>query len=426
MTQQRYSRAAIGLHWAIAGLLAFQLGLGWRMVDLGSAAAMYLPFQLHKSIGILVLALSLARLAVRFARPRPVPIDGIGGVLAHTVHAVLYGFMIGGPLTGWALVSTAKLKLPTLLFGTVPWPHLPIGPGWHEPAQAAHGLLGWVGAALIVVHVAGALRHHLGAAAHPNVLGRMIPAAGAARAGLIWGGAAAAILGGAFCLPWLVYAKAISAQPAVQPALAANVEASVEASVVERAVPGQGAATTEALAPEGVASSAPVDALPPRWQLLPGGKLGFRATVNAEAVDGAFSGWSADIVFDPEQPQTGAIVVRIPLLSVASGDDTRDTMLKGADFFGEGPAVAVFRSSSIKRGGKDRYIANGTLSMNGVSRPINVMFGLNVNGAKAQATGVATLDRTAFGVGKGDWAGTDQIAGKVDVMFAFDAKRIDR
>ncbi len=416
MTPQRYSRAAIGLHWAIAALLAFQLGLGWRMGNLGSASAMYAPFQLHKSIGILVLTLSLARVAVRFVRPRPAAAaGGLAGLLATTVHAGLYAFMIGGPLSGWALVSTAKLKLPTLLFSAIPWPHLPLGPAWHEPAEALHGLLGAMGAALIVLHVAGALRHHLSAQAEPNVLGRMIPAAGAAHAGLGWGVAAAAILGAVFALPWLVYGKAAPAQPVAQ--------ASSETATDEVLPAEPSAVASEAPVAQASASSEVSEVAPSRWQVLPGGKLGFRAMVNGEAVDGSFSGWSADIVFDPEKPEAGSITVRIPLLSVSSGDDTRDTMLKGEDFFGGGPATALFRSASIKRSGADRYSAAGTLTMNGMQRPVSLTFGLKITGDKAKVTGTASLDRTAFAVGKGEWAGTDQIAGKVDVTFAFDAKR---
>jgi polyisoprenoid-binding protein YceI len=101
-------------------------------------------------------------------------------------------------------------------------------------------------------------------------------------------------------------------------------------------------------------------------------------------------------------------------------------MLKGEDFFGGGPATAVFRSASIKRSGADRYIAAGTLSMNGARRPVTLAFGLKVAGDKAKAAGTATLDRTAFAVGKGEWASTDQIAGKVDVNFDFEAKRLKR
>lgn len=417
MTEQRYSNTAIALHWTIAALLAFQLGLGWRMVDLENAGAMYAPFQLHKSIGILILMFSLARVIVRFTRPRPTAAaGGWGGMLASVVHGGLYVFMLGGPLTGWALVSTAKISLPTRLFGTVPWPHLPLGAGWHEPAENVHSLLGVVGAALIVLHVAGALRHHLGRQAEPNVLGRMVPAARPARAGLGWGIAAAAALGVAFVLPWLIYTG--QAPVPVMPLPPSSTAAPDEAAATQAAPdPSASAGNTSASAP------AEEESAPPGWQVLPGGTLAFQATVNGETVDGTFGNWSADIVFDPAQPETGSIAVRIPLLSVSSGDDTRDTMLKGEDFFGTGTTTAQFHSTSIRPSGPGRFVAAGTLAINGVKRPLSLAFGLKVAGNKARAEGSTTLDRTAFGVGKGQWADTGQIAGPVKISFAFDARR---
>ncbi|MFM2371200.1 MAG: hypothetical protein RIS85_922 [Pseudomonadota bacterium] len=420
MTPERYSRTAIALHWAIAALLAFQLGLGWRMGGLGSPSAMYAPFQLHKSIGILVLALSLGRVLVRFVRPRPTAaVEGAAGKLASVVHGGLYLFMICGPLTGWVIVSTAKISLPTRLFGTVPWPHLPLGKSWHDPAESLHGLLGWVGAALIVLHIAGALRHHLGHHAGPSVLGRMIPAAGAGRSGLGAGVGAGAALAALLALPWVLYNSA-AALPKAPPSSASSDSNTMAAEEIASTP------TIEASQPAGEASLPADDehGTPPGWQVQSGGKLGFRVQVNGEPVDGRFSGWTADIALDPEQPETGSISVRIPVLSATTGDDTRDTMLKGDDFFGGGPAVATFRSSAIRRTGPDRYQARGTLAMNGARRPVTLSFGLKVMGDKAAVDGRASLDRTAFSLGKGEWAGTDQIAGKVDVIFAFTAKRL--
>ncbi len=50
---QRYSQAAIFLHWTIAALLAFQISVGWALEDLGARG--FALFQLHKSIGISIL-----------------------------------------------------------------------------------------------------------------------------------------------------------------------------------------------------------------------------------------------------------------------------------------------------------------------------------------------------------------------------------
>ncbi|HKY83060.1 MAG TPA: cytochrome b, partial [Sphingobium sp.] len=170
---RRYSLIAIFLHWAIAALLAFQISVGWALEDRGARA--FSLYQLHKSIGISILVLTLFRLAARYAKPRPEAVEGgWQGLLARSVHGGLYGFMLAAPLTGWALVSTARVKVPTLLFGVVPLPHLPLPASAHDLAEGAHGLLAWIGIALVLLHVAGALRHHV--LLRDGLLWRMMPA----------------------------------------------------------------------------------------------------------------------------------------------------------------------------------------------------------------------------------------------------------
>ena len=55
----RYSLVSITLHWTIAALILTQIPLGWRMSDLPFGSAKFELFQLHKSIGITILTLSL-------------------------------------------------------------------------------------------------------------------------------------------------------------------------------------------------------------------------------------------------------------------------------------------------------------------------------------------------------------------------------
>ena len=58
---------------------------------------------------------------------------------------------------------------------------------------------------------------------------------------------------------------------------------------------------------------------------------------------------------------------------------------------------------------------NPALTLRGVTRPQDLGFRLQIDGDKARARGVTTLDRTAFGVGQGDWKSTDQIPAGVTV-----------
>jgi cytochrome b561 len=169
-------------HWAIAALILANLYLGWRM-GIIDGLARFEMFQLHKSLGISVLLLSIGRLAWRLShRPPayPASMKHYEKWGASAVHWAFYAIMIVMPLTGWLVVSTTTMNLPTLLFKTVPWPHLPV----HDLSAplrkqigglsaGAHLALAFGTAMLVAMHVGAALKHHL--VARDNVLGRMLP-----------------------------------------------------------------------------------------------------------------------------------------------------------------------------------------------------------------------------------------------------------
>jgi len=432
MSPARYSVSAIALHWAIAMLLAVQLGLGWRMTGMPPGAAMFSAFQFHKSLGFLILALSLARVGVRLACARPAEVESgpTAKLLVKGVHFLLYVVMIGGPLTGWMVVSTAKIAVPTQLFGAIPVPHLPLGKGAHGAAELGHAVLAWIGAGLILLHVAGAIRHHLlrggsDAADHEDVVGRMIPAVSQSRGNGVKvaaaAGAAALLIAG-FGLPWRVFAeRAAALAPPASAAASQAVPDTAEAAGLPDAGPSDAAPSDEPTAAE--TQTAEISTVPSGWMVDDGGVLGFTASMNGAAINGHFRQWSADVRFDPDALDSSSISVRIPLLSADTGESSRDEMLKGPNFFGPAGAAAVYRSRTIRHLQGNRYSASGTLTMNGKSRPLTLNFDLAINGEKARVSGGAQIDRLAFGIGSGEWESTDQIASKVDVNFVFSARR---
>ena len=181
----RYNAVAMSLHWAIAALLIANIALAWYFNTLPRAAQIA-PIQLHKSFGITILILSLARLAWRFiSPPPPLPASVVGWErwAAAAVYALFYVVMIGMPLTGWAFTSASRLiqVYPITLFGLVPWPAIgpltTLPPAQMHAAHAAflttHQLLAKLAYALIVLHVAAALRHQF--IRRDEVAARMIP-----------------------------------------------------------------------------------------------------------------------------------------------------------------------------------------------------------------------------------------------------------
>lgn len=179
-----YSAVAIGLHWLIALLMLTNIGLAWYFGTLKGAEAIP-PIQLHKSIGITVLLLTLLRIGWRLTHAAPALPDHMAAwekLAARGTHLVFYLLMLGMPLSGWAMVSSSPLIRvhPTVLYGMIPWPTFPFLPTDTDQLHAArklftftHEKLAWLAYATIVLHVGAALKHHL--IDRDDVLTRMLP-----------------------------------------------------------------------------------------------------------------------------------------------------------------------------------------------------------------------------------------------------------
>ncbi len=184
----RYSTVAIILHWLIAALILCNLWLGVTMVG-QHGLAKFNNFQLHKSLGITVLVLSVLRLGWRLANPPPPEAPGMAHwekSASSIVHWAFYIIMIGMPLTGWLSVSASPTGIPTILyriggFGGIPWPHLPFAAALsldrkkalESASDAIHIYLSYSAYVLLALHVLGALKHQI---FDPNpVLPRMLP-----------------------------------------------------------------------------------------------------------------------------------------------------------------------------------------------------------------------------------------------------------
>ncbi len=182
--RERFSGPAIVLHWTIAGLILTNLYLGWRYGN-AHGLAKFALLQWHKSVGFTVLALSLVRLGFRLfgGRPPPHP-EGMQPwekAAASAVHWGFYVLMLGLPITGWVIVSASPTNIPTLLYKTVPFPHLgfvhalPMATrkGLEQGVGQVHETLAWITLALFVLHVGAALKHQFWN--RDQVLYRMAP-----------------------------------------------------------------------------------------------------------------------------------------------------------------------------------------------------------------------------------------------------------
>jgi cytochrome b561 len=182
----RYTSVAIVLHWLIAAGVLVLVAIGLTMAHgTITAATKFKLFQLHKSVGITVLGLILVRIIWRLGHRPPALPDSMPPIerkAADVAHFVFYLLLLGLPLTGWALVSASPINIPTILFGLVRWPHIGFLASLHNKAPVAaafdyvHAYFAWALIALILLHVAAALRHHFFIG--DDILGRMLPGAG--------------------------------------------------------------------------------------------------------------------------------------------------------------------------------------------------------------------------------------------------------
>lgn len=182
-TSPRYTMVAIILHWMMALGIAALTGMGLAIVHLKlDSMRLFELYQLHKSIGITVLLAAVLRLLWRLThRPPELPstMPALERGAAAGGHLLLYALLFALPLTGWAMVSSSVFAIPTVIYGVLPWPDLPIFSTLADkgPVEAAlkvvHAYTAYVLIALVVLHAAAAFRHHF--IIKDDVLMRMLP-----------------------------------------------------------------------------------------------------------------------------------------------------------------------------------------------------------------------------------------------------------
>lgn len=151
------------------------------------------------------------------------------------------------------------------------------------------------------------------------------------------------------------------------------------------------------------------------WNMQPGSSLGFSASYQGEAFNGTFAKFAPAIRFDPAKLADSRFDVRIVLASADTENSERDDLLKSGDFFdSKRQPEARYVASKFRALGGNRYAADGTLSLRGVSKPVVLSFTWTP-GAKPVLDGTATLKRLDFGVGSGDWTDLDLLPNEVRV-----------
>ncbi len=173
---QRYTPTAQILHWVTAALVFTALPLAWVMVNMPrDASSRVLMFNLHKSVGVTILAIVAFRLAWRASHPAP-PLAGNlarwEAGAAFVSHWMLYLILVGMPVSGYLLSADSSRSF--RYFGLFDIPGFPKNAALAHAAAWVHVATGqWLVYALVLLHIAATAWHV--AVRRDGVLERMLP-----------------------------------------------------------------------------------------------------------------------------------------------------------------------------------------------------------------------------------------------------------
>lgn len=180
---EKYPRNMRLLHWLRAVVVIGTLAVGLLMVNLPDEwpAKFEQLYPNHKQFGVLALLLALMQLALRITARRrppmpPVALQPWERALSVFVHRAFYVLLIAVPLMGYSMSSTFTQSdgVPFFFFGQLP-ELLPKNDRWFEVFQLLHRISAYLLLLLLVLHVAGAIKHRLlDRHGRTDVLGRML------------------------------------------------------------------------------------------------------------------------------------------------------------------------------------------------------------------------------------------------------------
>jgi cytochrome b561 len=161
----RYSLVAIGLHWVLGLALVGLFVMGSFMADLPISPLRLKLYNWHKWAGMTVLLLSALRLVWRITHRPPALPDEIQQHMPawqqrahHATQHTMYALFFVVPVVGWAYSSAAGF--PIVVFGLIPLPDfVPADKALAELIKPWHEITAYALAALVLLHVAAALKH---------------------------------------------------------------------------------------------------------------------------------------------------------------------------------------------------------------------------------------------------------------------------
>lgn len=368
----QYGAVAKTFHWLTALGIVAVIPLGIIANDMPYDTAEQLAdkawlFSLHKTVGVTLFFVALARILWAISQPKPAPLHPdrrAETLLAEIVHWLLYGSLVLVPLSGWVHHAATEG------FAPIWWPfgqNLPLVPEslpLSETAAGLHIVFERVLILSLVLHIAGAIKHAV--IDKDDTLARMLPGRRVTSA-----------------------PKSQTHRKLLPPVLA---------GIVWAAAIGVGSVLGVYHKGTAIAARAPaLQQVESDWTVTDG-TLGITVRQMGSEVTGRFAEWTADITFDETVTSgvAGSVDVEIAITSLTLGSVTQQAM--GPDYFAstEFP-TARFTADLIAR--ETGYLAEGTLTLRGVEQPVSLPFKLTLDDETARVEGSTELDRRSFDIG---------------------------
>ena len=153
-------------------------------------------------------------------------------------------------------------------------------------------------------------------------------------------------------------------------------------------------------------------------------RIAFSTRWAGEAVNGTFRQWTGDIKFDPTNLAASKAVIVIQTGSALTGMKEPDDNIGGGDWLDARRfPTARYETTAIRSLGNNRYVADGLLTIKGISYRLALPFTLTIAGNAATMTGQATLDRMTLKLGLESDASAEWVARETVVNVAVRAAR---
>ena len=368
-TATRYGSVAKTLHWLTAILIGLLIPTGMIANRLpydtaGELAWKAQLFSLHKTLGVLLFTVALLRILWALSQPKPAPLHPgrrVETFLADSVHWLLYGTLVLVPLTGWISHAASEGFAPILLPIGQDLPLVPKSETLATLAAGLHITFERLLLAALLLHIAGALKHHV--ADRDVTLRRM----------------------------W--YGSTEGGKPAARAGKLAPLAGAIAAVALAIGI-GAWAGLFETR--ESPANTVALGAVESDWQ-VESGSLAIKVTQFGSDITGAFADWTAAITFDETaEGAMGDVEVTVAIPSLSLGSSTEEAMKP--DWFDAAAHPTARFVAGITRA-ETGYRAIGTLTLKGRTVPVTLPFTLTIRGDRATMAGTVTLDRRDFGIG---------------------------